>query len=262
MKITLRSFCFFAALATGPIPNFVTAQEAAPDHESVLEQYRAAATEKWEKAIIELEARDNVETHLADAILFLGSSSIRRWTEIAVDMAPFRPIQRGFGGSRYSDVAVFAKRLIHPHQYRALVIYVGNDVQGQPEDRTPDEVEQLVRYILQVSQTHQPDAPILLIEITATEKRLEVWPQIRQVNARLREIALTTPHTYCLATAEYFLDPAGQPRSEYFVEDKLHLNSAGYDVWAGLIRDRLSEVLRATEEFRVRSTPPVELPPE
>ena len=113
-------------------------------------------------------------------------------------MAPYRTIQRGYGGSKYSDVAVFARRLLHPHQYRALVVFVGNDVKGEPNDHTPDQVEQLVRYILAVSHAHQPDSAALIIEVTPTEKRFAAWPQIREVNARLREIALTTANTHGL----------------------------------------------------------------
>ena len=225
--------------AATPGPNAV--QEPVPQF---LEQYRSAAIEKWEESITKLEQRDAAEVDPADGILFLGSSSIRRWDDIAIDMAPYRPIQRGYGGAKYGDVAVFAERLIRPHQYRALVIFVANDVSGKADDRSPRQVGECVRHVMQVSRQHQPHAPVLLIEVTPTEKRWAVWDKIRQVNARLREIALSTPDTYFIATASHFLRPDGTPRSELFVEDKLHLNQAGYDVWSSLIRRRLDEVFR------------------
>ena len=185
-------------LAACCVPLLSPAQEVAEEtivevdpglDDQVLEKYREQATKRWEKTILEIEARDKETTDPSDAVLFIGSSSIRRWEDIAIDMAPYRPIQRGYGGSKYSDVAVFAKRLVEPHQYRALLIFVGNDVSGKPEDHTPDEVEQLVRYVVQVSHSHQPDAPVLLIEVTPTEKRYAAWPKIRAVNSRLREVA-------------------------------------------------------------------------
>lgn len=214
-----------------------------------LEPYRAKATEKWSKAIAELDQRNASEQDPSDAILFIGSSSIRRWNSIATDMAPYRTIQRGYGGAKYSDVAVFAERLIEPHQYRALVSFVGNDVSGKPEDHTPDEVERLVRYVIGVSHKHQPGAPVFLIEVTPTEKRLHVWPKIREINAVLREIALSTADTYFIPTASHYLDPTGHPRSELFVDDRLHLNSDGYQLWSNLIRRRLDEVFRASAAF-------------
>jgi lysophospholipase L1-like esterase len=167
-------------------------------------------------------------------------------------MTPYRTVQRGYGGAKFSDLAVFAQRLICPHDYRALVIFVGNDVSGQPTDHTPDQVEQLVKSILGVARRHRPQAPVLLIEVTPTEKRWEAWPRVRELNARLREIALETPDTYFLPTAEHILRPDGTPRSELFGDDKLHLNPQGYGLWSELIRRRLDEIFRS-----MASVPPV-----
>lgn len=228
------------------------ATEVAPEG-SFLARYRKKAIDKWEKDIKKLEARDAAESDPEDAIMFIGSSSIRRWSDIATDMAPFRTIERGYGGAKYSDVAIFAKRLLHPHEYRALAIFVGNDVQGKPEDHTPDQVEELVRYIVSVSNSHQADAPVFLIEVTPTSKRYSAWPAIRKVNARLREIALSTPNTHFIATAEHYLDPEGKPRDELFVGDRLHLNEAGYDQWANLIRRSISETFESKSEFEGRA---------
>ncbi len=229
----------------------VRATEVTPD-DGLLARYRKQAIDRWEKDIRALEARDATESDPEDAIMFIGSSSIRRWSDIATDMAPFRTIQRGYGGAKYSDVAVFAKRLLHPHVYQALVIFVGNDVQGKPEDHTPDQVEKLVRYIISVSNSHQADAPVFLIEVTPCSKRYSAWPAIRKVNARLREIALSTPNTHFIATAEHYLDPEGKPRDELFVGDRLHLNEAGYDQWATLIRGRISETFEFKREFEAK----------
>jgi lysophospholipase L1-like esterase len=35
------------------------------------------------------------------------------------------------------------------------------------------------------------------------------------------------------------LGPDGQPRSELFLEDGLHINQKGYDLWAGVIKEHL-----------------------
>ena len=253
---------FVLMTATVHLHTFVSGQDAALQvsvedpvaTDAFLEPYREKAIDKWEKEIKKIEARDASEMDPPNAVLFIGSSSIRRWDDIAIDMSPFQTIQRGYGGSKYSDVAVFAPRLLHPHQYQALVIFVGNDVSGKPEDHTPDQVEELARYIVNVSQTHQPDAPVLLIEVTPTEKRFAAWEKIRRVNERLREIALSTPGVHFVATAEHYLDPQGNPRIELFVDDRLHLNAAGYDLWAALIRRRLAETLRAKAEFHARTS--------
>ena len=213
-----------------------------PDGDVVV-KYRQSALDKWETHIHALELLDQSEQHPDDAILFTGSSSIRRWETIAEDMAPYHPIRRGYGGAKYSDLAVFADRLIHPHDCRAIVIFVANDVAGFPADKTPQEVSMLVNYILQTIRAKMASTPVFFIEITPTELRFHAWEKTRLVNAAIREICLTTPNTYFIATAEHFLDANKQPVPSLFVEDRLHLNQAGYDLWSSLIKRTLDDVL-------------------
>ncbi|TWU58004.1 GDSL-type esterase/lipase family protein [Rubripirellula reticaptiva] len=229
------------------------AQEiVAPAPFQVESEIRDKAIDKWEKAIQELEALDLSESHSPDEILMVGSSSVRRWSQIDVDMSPYRVIRRGYGGAKYSDLAVFADRLIQPHHYRAMVVFVGNDIAGSDDDHSVEQVDRWVRHIIDVSRRHQPDAPVMIIEVTPTMKRWKQWPEIRELNAQLREIALSTPKVYCIDTAEHFLDSAGQPRTELFADDNLHLSDQGYDIWANLIRSDLDDVFRllASESAR------------
>ena len=212
--------------------------------EEFLVQYREKAMKRWGQDIETLEQRDVVQRDPEEAILFIGSSSIRRWDTIEIDMAPYQVVQRGYGGAKYSDLAVFAKRLIHPHEYNALVVFVANDVQGKSDDHSPQQVEECARYIVEVSRKHQPQAPVFFIEITPTRKRFSAWPLIRKANARLQQLALSIPDVYFIATADHFLDPSGNPRDELFVDDQLHLNSNGYKKWSTLIRRELDEAFQ------------------
>ncbi|MGV3485308.1 MAG: GDSL-type esterase/lipase family protein [Planctomycetaceae bacterium] len=212
--------------------------------DAVLEPYAEAAKKRWQAEIERLERLDATETYPDDAILFIGSSSVRLWDTIARDMSPYTPINRGYGGAKFSDLAVFVKRLITPHQYRAIVVFAANDVVGKAGDRTPEEVEALARYICDASRQHQPQAPVFLVEITPTPSRFAHWPAICEVNAKLRGITLTKPGTHFIATADRYLDEAKRPRGEFFREDRLHQNEAGYALWSELIKQRLNEVLK------------------
>ncbi len=206
---------------------------------------RQQSHERWQPEVQRLLQLDQTESYPDDAVLFIGSSSIRLWDTIADDMAPWVPIRRGFGGSKTLDVAVVAPQLIQSHQYAALVIFVANDISGEAEnsDVDPEQVANWMLEILDVSRRHRPTAPIVIIEITPTARRWHVWDKQRRLNHRLRELALTQPHTYFLPTAEYFLTATGEVRSELFVADQLHLNAAGYELWSQLLRRRLDELL-------------------
>ena len=251
IKLMMRLFLLFVTfvVAVSAATENLVAQDGQPEvsesAEDALAPYRGAAEKKWSEDIAAFDELNRTESNPDDAILFIGSSSIRRWSTMAIDMAPYRTIRRGYGGAKFTDMAVFVDRLVSPHRYRAIVMFVGNGVVGNPDDHTPDQIETLARHIVTVSQQHQPDAPFFLIEITPCEKRFDAWGKIRAVNARLREIALSTPNTYFIPTASHYLKSDGTPRAELFVEDKLHLSEAGYDLWSTLIRRRLDDVFRA-----------------
>lgn len=248
MRFTyLMSVLIFAELAVAQEPSSGSLSDLNPPEVDVgsLEQYRSEAEAKWAKDISAFDLLNQSESYSSNAVLFVGSSSIRRWGTIANDMAPYETIKRGYGGAKFTDMAVFAEKIISSHQYQAIAMFVGNGVVGKPDDHTPEQIEALARHIVAVSHKHQPNAPFFLIEITPCESRFKAWPEIRAVNARLREVALSTPDTYFVPTASHYLKADGTPRPELFVKDRLHLSDAGYQLWSSLIRQRLDDVLRA-----------------
>lgn len=242
--LILSTLLCFASLPTAHAQDAAATAVADAPQAAVYAPYEAAAMERWEADIAALEQLDQQQTHPDDAVLFVGSSSIRLWETMAEDMWPYDTIRRGYGGAKFSDVAVFAKRLIEPHQYRALVLFAANDVTGGEQDLTAQQVADLLRHVIHVSRAHQPDAPVFVLEVTPTESRWKVWPEIRQVNAAMRDVCLTEPNTYLIPTAEYFLDEQNQPISKLFRSDRLHLTHEGYQVWSELLKRRFKEILQ------------------
>ncbi len=207
------------------------------------EKQVAAARERWSEDIAKLLAKDREETHPANAVLFLGSSSIRLWETIERDMAPYHPIQRGYGGARFSDLVVFADELAAAHRYRAVVIYVGNDVTGKEEDPEPAQVAEWFRQVAADARKHQPEAEVFCLAVTPTPKRHAAWAKIQEVNAALQQACEADPKLHFVATAGAYLDAGGEPHADYFKTDKLHQNEAGYHVWSGLIKAALHPVI-------------------
>lgn len=209
-----------------------------------------AAFEPWQAdidrfapAIEAFEKLDQTQEYPDDAILFTGSSSVRLWTTIAEDVAPYPVIQRGYGGARFSDLAYYAERIIAPHEFRAVVIFVANDVAGTDRDKPPAETVKFFRHVLQVIRAKNPEAPVFLVEITPTARRWEVWDKTQATTAALRQVIEADPHGHFITTAEHYLNDEGQPRTDLFVEDRLHQNRDGYRLWGELIRAELDKVL-------------------
>ncbi len=211
--------------------------------DDLLEKYRNAAKEKWADEMQRIAKLDASETDPDNAILFIGSSSIRLWKDIASDLQPWPVISRGYGGAKFSDLAVLAPQIVKPHNFRAVVIFVGNDVTGGDDDKTPEEVVKLFEHVVGTIRSHNSQAPIFLLEITPTPKRWAVWDKIREVNAELKAACQRGQQLHFISTAASYLDSQGQPMPELFQEDKLHQNREGYNRWSKLIRAALEQQL-------------------
>ena len=200
-------------------------------------------TNVWEKDIRKFEHLDSVENYPDSAVLFAGSSSIRLWSSLAVDMAPYPVIQRGYGGARLSDFSVFAGRIIYPHPCRAIVLFVANDITGSEGDKTPEEVRDLFLNVLETIREKFPDTPVFWIAITPTGLRWKAWPQIEKANILIQKTCKKHNNTYFISTKSVFLSASGLPKDELFRADRLHLNEEGYKVWTGIIKKELEKVI-------------------
>ena len=198
----------------------------------------------WEKDIQKFEQLDNSEKYPDDAILFAGSSSIRLWTSLDKDMAPYHIIQRGYGGAKLSDFVVYAGRIFDPHQCKAIVLFIANDITGTQLDKTPKEVAALFRNVLRTIRKMHPATPVFWIAITPTASRWKVWPEIQKANALIKEICDNQKNTYFIKTDFAFLNEKGVPNDELFRDDKLHLTEKGYAVWTEIIKKELNNVLK------------------
>lgn len=202
------------------------------------------SAQMWENEILALEKKDRENTYPDNSILFIGSSSIRLWKNIEKDMAPYPVIQRGVGGAKLSDILVYENRLVNAHRFRAIVIYVGNDIHGSAQDRTPEEVLDIYKDLVTSIRKDHKSTPIFFIGITPTESRWKVWEPTHQANELIKTYSARNKNLHFIETSAAFLGANGMPKSSLFVEDKLHLSQDGYDIWAEIIKHELNKKLK------------------
>jgi lysophospholipase L1-like esterase len=158
-------------------------------------------------------------------------------------MKPYNVIQRGYGGAKLSDYAVYAERIFSPLPGRALVMFVANDITGSDNDKSPEEVKKLFLNVVKTFRKSHPGDPVFWIAITPTSSRWKAWPKIREANELIRQTCEKGHNLYFISTDFAFLNEKGEPRDEYFIADKLHLNQEGYMVWTEIIKKELNKVL-------------------
>lgn len=187
----------------------------------------------WEKDIQKFEAADKANPPKPGAILFIGSSSIEHWKDVASDFPDKHVLNRGFGGSRIADSTYYASRIIVPYKPGMIVFYAGdNDINdGHSAQQVFDD------YVAFVARVRKdlPATPIAYISIKPSPSRVKLLPVMTEANTKIRAYAAAHPHLLYIDVASKMLDAGGQPRIDLFVEDRLHMNRAGYDLWRGII---------------------------
>jgi lysophospholipase L1-like esterase len=194
---------------------------------------RPVRSDVWEAEIRRFEQADRENPPPAGAVLFIGSSSIRIWKDLAADFSQYKVINRGFGGSCIADSTRYVDRIVAPYRPRMVVLYAGdNDVaSGLTARQVFEDYKAFVREVRRAP----PEVPIAFISIKPSPARRSHLPAIREANKLI--------HSYCeagnkLTYIDVFtpmLTADGEPRAELFGPDKLHLNRQGYDLWKAII---------------------------
>jgi lysophospholipase L1-like esterase len=193
--------------------------------------------DKWENEVAAYEAADRANPPPKGAVLFIGSSTIRLWKTLAEDFSEYKVINRGIGGSEIVDSTHFAERIIFPYEPRQIFLRAGgNDIHG---GRLPEEVAADFAAFVQKVHARLPKTEIVYIFVSPAPARWGENDKYRDLNRRIREMALRMPRVCCIDCYDISLGPDGQARHELFVADKLHFNADGYKLLAERIRPYL-----------------------
>jgi hypothetical protein len=196
---------------------------------------------QWENEIAFIDSLNLVEYSDTSTLLVTGSSSVRLWDSIHTDLAPYQVMQRGYGGAKLTDFNYYAERIIKPGQFKAIVIFVANDISGGERDSTPEEVLKMFRSLVKKIRKRNPGTPVFWIEITPTPSRWLVSGQIREANRLIADYCAKNDDLHFISTFDRYTTPEVLPDSTFFREDMLHLNREGYKQWAGIIKTSLAQ---------------------
>jgi lysophospholipase L1-like esterase len=208
---------------------------------------------RFESDIAAFEAWDRQNSHARDAVLFVGSSSIRMWP--TAESFPNLPvINRGFGGSHISDVNHFAERIVLKYSPRLIVFYAGdNDIES---GKSPQQVFDDFRTFYKLVRDRLPRTRIIYLPIKPSIARWPKWSQMQDVNARVAQLSRSDGRIIYVDTATPMLGDDGSPNGQLFLDDGLHLNERGYALWTKTLQPALGQAAftpaRSASEGRAR----------
>ena len=197
----------------------------------------------WEADISAFETVAQTSPPPDNAIVFVGSSSIRFWHSLTQDMAPIPVIRRGFGGAKLNDLVHYADRLVNNYQPIAVVVFAGSNDITPGSVKSPQQLLNSYQQFVAAVRVNNPQLPIYYIGITLSPRRWEIWPHAQATNAIIEDYSQRTDGFFYIDTGAAFIDAQGKPDKDKYTFDSLHLSDEGYRQWAAIIRPRLLEDL-------------------
>jgi len=196
----------------------------------------------FENEIRAFEQADAKSPPPKDAVLFLGSSSIRLWKTLEQDMPGVKVINRGFGGSQVADSVRYADRIVLPYRPKLIVFYAGdNDIaSGKSPQRVLSDFKQFVGKV----HAALPNTHILFVSLRPSVARWHLWGRQWLTNELMRQFADADPTVDYVDVVPALLGEGARPRADYLVADMLHLNPDGYRAWTAIIRPAVEKALK------------------
>ena len=201
--------------------------------------YQWNRDETFRDEINEFKRLDKENFPKKGKILFTGSSSIRFWDSLEEDMEPLQVLNRGFGGAQISHVIYHFEEIIKPYNPRAIVFFCGtNDLTAL---KTPKEAMNDFKNFLNLVRNEFGNIKVYVIGIKPTVDRLYLDEEERIFNSLISSLADGDAYIEYINIWDSMLNQDGTRMPELFIEDGLHMNEKGYEVWTKKVRESLGK---------------------
>ncbi len=170
-----------------------------------------------------------------DAILLIGSSSFTKWTDVTDYFLDKTIINRGFGGSRLTDLNYYANDLLN-YQPKQVIIYCGENDFADDDKLKADVVVERFKTFYQKIRTKFPNIEVDYISIKYSPSRENLWPQMKEANKKIAAFMKKQPNAEFIDITKVMQDADGKVRKDLFVEDMLHMTPEGYKLWTSVMK--------------------------
>ena len=197
-----------------------------------------------EDAIKNFQNLDDRNTFSKKSILFVGSSSIAGW-KTSISFPEFYVINRGIGGMNISEIIQYYDILIKKHAPSIIAIYCDIDIE---QGKSPQEAVDAFKKLTRIIKADFPKTVIVLLSMKPVMVDDFIGKDIRTnkmiTNNQLLNFSNEENNVEFVDLATPMLNSGGTLKTEIFIEDGMHLNQLGYDIWNPIVRNILQKITK------------------
>ncbi len=195
----------------------------------------------WGEHISQLRENSKQYANSQDMIALYGSSSIRMWENMKNDLHPLHTINLGFGGSSYFWCDYFFEEVFEFISPSKVILYAGDNDLGS-EVPEPDILNSVERLIDQISQKFG-SIPIAIISVKPSPERSYLEKKIESLNSSLSAFINSRHNGTFIDIYAEMLNTNRAIRPELYLEDRLHINGKGYEIWRRVIQKHVADFM-------------------
>ncbi|CAD7816681.1 hypothetical protein CHRY9390_03218 [Chryseobacterium aquaeductus] len=171
-----------------------------------------------------------------NAILLIGSSSFTKWQDVSEYFPGKTIINRGFGGSRLTDLNYFSEDLLNPYQPKQIIIYCGENDFADDANLKTDVVVDRYKTFYKKIRSKFPNIQVDYISIKYSPSREHLWKQMKEANNKIAKFMEKEKNADFIDITSIMNDNNGNVRKDLFVEDMLHMTPEGYQLWTKVMK--------------------------
>lgn len=179
--------------------------------------------------------QDSISFPSANQILFIGSSSFTKWTDVQDYFPGYKILNRAFGGSTLLDVTRFRYDVIYPYQPKQIVLYCGENDFAYSDSVTVEMVVERFKNLYKLIRAKYPSVPFVYVSMKPSPSRARLLTKYAEANQQIQQILKKEKLTAFVDVYSKMLKADGTPMDDIFLEDNLHMNAKGYAIWKKLL---------------------------
>ena len=163
---------------------------------------------------------------------------MRLWKKLEKEFPDHQIVNSGFGGSQASDLLLFIDELILSYNPKKVFIYEGdNDLWSK---KRPANVLDTTAEIIRRIKANNPSTQIILIAAKPSISRWKIRGKYKRLNRKMERFTKKDAQLNYVDVWNPMLNKR-KLITDIFIEDGLHMNQKGYDIWYEAMKDLVNQ---------------------
>jgi lysophospholipase L1-like esterase len=191
------------------------------------------------KEVQAFRAEDSTHFPEPGQVLFVGSSSFTKWTDVQKYFPKHKILNRAFGGSSLPDLIRYRYDILYPYEPKQIVMYCGENDFAASDTVSVQTVVSRFQLLFELIRFKYRNTPFAYVSMKPSPSRVDLMPKYVEANNIIKKYLATKKKTAFIDVYSKMLNADGSPMASLFVSDSLHMNAKGYAIWKRIMEPYL-----------------------